>query len=121
MSTNEPGDDRVERGVIDRQCACIANAKFRAAVGHMCARVRHETVRLVDAEDFRRSAGCENALAQRPGAAADIEPGLAGRDCNPFQEVSRDKAAPPPDILFVAGAQRPGVMAGCVCHGRSAG
>jgi hypothetical protein len=75
-------------------------------VGDVRLGVRDEAFGGVDTDDFFRGAALQNALAERAGAAADIEPGLAGRDREPVQEFGGDRPAPAADIAFVSGALR---------------
>jgi len=58
----------------------------------------------IDADDLLRRAAALDQVAERPGAAADIEPARAGRRIEPGEEFLADRAAPAPhEALVVVG------------------
>ncbi|WP_233553318.1 hypothetical protein [Teichococcus wenyumeiae] len=59
----------------------------------------------------------QDQAAQRPGAAADIQPVGAGRDAEAAQEFRRDQAAPAPDIRLIGLARRPEAGLGAILVG----
>src|SRR5262245_13985856 len=73
----------------------------------MFARVGDKARRLVDALDRDRGGGGEDGLAERAGAAADVEPAAARRQRQPCQELARHQAAPATNIRLIGSTISP--------------
>jgi hypothetical protein len=70
-----------------------------------------EAFRRIDSQNSLRHRAVEDDAAERPRAAADIEPAPARRDRKPVDEVARHRRAPAPDIALIGLAARPDIFA----------
>ncbi len=104
----EPWADRkatalVERGGrgIERQLLCVADLEARAPVGDVRLRVLEKAGRRIDALHRFRARAIEDGPRQDPGSAADVEPVDRPRRRQPFQKLTGNESAPPPDVGLV--------------------
>src|SRR5687767_2997881 len=82
----------------------------------MAPRGVEKAFRGLDAGEHGRGGVMRDGRAQRPGAAADVEPAPARREAEPGKKARRHAPAPAADVALVGVAALPGVGHGSRIH-----